>query len=172
MHQLPLFPLRPKFHTKPFAYDPRNELYFRPTTQLTYIRRYIEDLEILAMSKNGYQAAQNKSWTQSEFVNYRLDKTEVAQYKLWTKENADDIIELLTQTIGQGIKVSCSWDAKSQCFVGSFSDNREKSPNSGKILTSRSNDWLDSLALNLFKDLVIYTPTGIWTNRNEGETYG
>lgn len=112
-----------------------------------------------------------QQWAKVEFVNINLSKAEKTQFKSWYSENQAALPELMTRFIAAGYKLSLKWDNENDCFIATSTCTDETMENGGKALSSRSDDWLEAIALNLFKTDVI-SEDGVWEHSGKGNSWG
>lgn len=125
------------------------------------------------MPQGKKQQQQNSApqWQKVEFVNINLSKAEKTQFKSWYSENQATLPELLTRFIAAGYKLSIKWDNENDCFIATSTCSDETMENGGKALSSRSDDWLEAIALNLFKTDVL-SENGVWEASGKGNSWG
>jgi len=112
-----------------------------------------------------------QSWNKVEFVNINLSNGEKKQFKSWFEENHTAIPELAAAMTGQGYKLSIKWDNGNSCFIATVTCDDESLDNNGKALSSRSNDWMEAIALNIFKTDVV-CEDGKWGEGTRGNSWG
>lgn len=120
--------------------------------------------------KQQQQQNNNNNW-KVDFVNINLSKAEKTQFKAWYAENQSELPRLLSVFIAAGYKTSIKWDNENECFIATATCIDESLENSGKALSSRSDDWVEALALNLFKTDVI-SDKGVWEASGKGNSWG
>jgi hypothetical protein len=96
-----------------------------------------------------------------EFVSIQLTADEKLAFKGWYETNLSESELLLETFIQSGYKTSIVWDTNKDCFIASSTCTNDKSKNYDKCLTSRSNNWLEALMLNLWKTDVL-SKKGVW----------
>lgn len=134
---------------------------------------YMCSLSEVIMPQGKAQKIDNgrQNWTKTEFVNINLSKSEKTQFKSWFSDNQAELPRLLAVFITQGYKVSLKWDEGNGCFIATVICEDTSMENGGKALSSRSDDWVEALALNLFKTDVI-SDKGIWSASGAGNNWG
>lgn len=133
---------------------------------------YMHKLSEVVMPQNKKQQQNSQQqWQKVEFVNINLSKSEKTQFKAWYSENQAELPRLLTAFIAAGYKLSIKWDNENACFIATSTCIDESLNNSGKALSSRSDDWLEAIALNLFKTDVL-SEDGTWESSGKGNSWG
>lgn len=112
-----------------------------------------------------------QNWSKVDFVNINLSKVEKTQFKAWFSENQAELPRLLSVFMAAGYKTSLKWDNSNECFIATVVCEDDSLENSGKALSSRSDDWVEALALNLFKTDVI-SEKGVWEASGKGNSWG
>lgn len=136
---------------------------------LTYV--YLQ-LELLLGGE--FMARNNKSGNldgMPEMVSSKLTDEELLAFDQWLPKNEKNIWRTLTEILLDDIKLGVSWDAYNDCFVSSFTGKGDRQTNTGRCLMSRSSDWQEAIAINIFKHLEIYK-RGKWENRNADKQRG
>lgn len=113
----------------------------------------------------------NNNWKQVTFCNINLSVAERKQFKSWYEENQTAIPELSAAFTSQGYKLSIKWDNGNDCFIATVTCENDHSENNGKALSSRSGDWMEAIALNLFKTEVL-CENGVWPAESRGNSWG
>lgn len=106
-----------------------------------------------------------------EMISSKLTDDELGDFDKWLTKASPKIWELLTETLLNDTKLGVSWDAYNDCFIASFTGKGDRNINSGRCLMSRSSDWQEAIALNLYKNSEIYKG-GKWENRNADKQRG
>lgn len=122
-------------------------------------------------AKKQQQQQNNSNYRQIEFVNINLSKAEKTQFKSWFAEHQAEIPTLMTAFIAQGYKLSLKWDNENECFIATSTCTDEGMENSGKALSSRSDDWVEAIALNYFKTDIL-SEGGVWESSGRGNSWG
>src|SRR5574338_1165560 len=134
--------------------------------------RYQSKLEKMIMpSKINRNDNQNGNWRKVDFVNINLSNAEKKQFKSWYEENQAAIPELAAAMTGQGYKLSIKWDNSNSCFIATVTCEGDGLPNDGKALSSRSGDFMEAVALNIFKTDVV-SDDGVWPETSRGNSWG
>jgi len=105
------------------------------------------------------------------FVNFRLGKEEKDEFKAYMSAKPDILSEKLAIFIGEGHKVSLSWDDNNKCFIGSATCKDEGSINNNHCMTSRSDDWFEALMMNVYKANELAAGTA-WSDLSESADWG
>lgn len=121
---------------------------------------------MLTMPKN-----RQSNDTMPEMISSKLTDEELAQFDDWQAKNAKKVWDLLTSEMLDGVRVGVSWDGYNDCFIASFTGKGDKNVNTGRCLMSRSQDWQEAIAMNVFKHVEIYR-RGKWENRNAEKQRG
>lgn len=138
---------------------------------LDMLETAIERLECAIMTKKQVQQRRNFDNSKIEFVNINLSKKERDQFKAWYTELETEIPRLIAVFMSQGYKIGIRYDTENECYICSATCFDDSMENHGKCLTSRSADWLEAMALNLFKTDVM-SPDGIWESTTSGSNWG
>jgi len=125
---------------------------------------------ILPMAKKQAQNNQQQ-WAKIEFVNINLSKQEKTQFKSWYTEIQAELPRLVAVFIAAGYKQSIKWDNENDCFIATATCVDDSLENSGKALSSRSDDWMEAIALNVFKTDVL-SEKGVWEASGKGNSWG
>ena len=109
--------------------------------------------------KSGGNAKSNSrnpsDWQNFEFVALTLDEAQKDQFREWYKEQGQRALDELPSMVTGGYKASVGWDEGSQCFIASLTCKEPTDPNYGYVLSSRSTDLWEAMALNVFKTVEI-----------------
>ena len=106
-----------------------------------------------------------------EMIGFKLDIEELIQFDAWVKQKDFNYRAMLEETLLSGVKVGVSWDAYNDCFIASFTPKDDEHPNKGLCLLSRSSDWEEAIALNLFKASVVFSGKS-WATRKDDNQRG
>jgi len=102
--------------------------------------------------------------TDSEFVNYELTQSEVAEYRAWRNDlEAFDLV--FTEALDNGYRFSAKYDDYSSSY-SAFMFPDEGSDNSGFILTGRGGSGYRALSECLFKHSEVFR--GAWHTSGRG----
>lgn len=86
-----------------------------------------------------------------KFVQIRLYEADKDTFEKWRVTAGQDVDILLARLALDGYKMSVSWDDNNSCYIASHTCLNEKDENYCLILTSRSDDMFEAMALNAFK---------------------
>jgi hypothetical protein len=119
------------------------------------------------------KANKAKQWQDNnvEFVNIRLNNKQKETFKSWFADNERELPNLLAVFLAAGYKMSLKYDADHECYIASATCFDDSMENHNKCLTSRSQDWLEAMALNLYKTDVL-SEDGIWESSSTGSDWG
>jgi len=112
-----------------------------------------------------------QNWKSVDFVYINLSTAEKKQFKSWFNENQSAVPELSASMTAQGYKLSIKWDNGNGCFIATVTCDNDGLPNKGKALSSRSDNWLEAIALNIFKTDVC-AQDGRWPETSTGNNWG
>lgn len=101
-----------------------------------------------------------------EMVQFKLNMDELNQFDQWLQQKGFNFDVRVTNHLIEDHKLGISWDGYNDCFIASSTAKGEKNKNTGSCLLSRSTDWREAVALNLFKQEVVYA-NGIWRPRKD-----
>jgi len=87
--------------------------------------------------------------TDSEFVNYELDKEQVGELRKW-REDIDDVLAIWCEVLEEGYRVNTKYDNYSSSFACFILPDVD-SDNSGYILTGRGGNPYRAVCEALFK---------------------
>lgn len=110
-------------------------------------------------------------YNQVEFVNVSLTKKDKETFKTWYDARIAELPDMVAKFISEGYKISFRWDSDNECYICSATCIDESMENHNKCLTSRSDQWLEALALNLFKTDTL-CKDGIWESTETGYNWG
>jgi hypothetical protein len=145
---------------------------YQKKTACDLFNSYMQKLsEVVMPAKKQQQQSNGNNWQKIEFVNINLSKAEKTQFKSWFTENEAELPRLLSVFIAAGYKTSLKWDNENDCFIATATCVDESLENSGKALSSRSDNWLEALALNYFKTDVL-SEKGVWESSGRGNSWG
>lgn len=131
-------------------------------------------LELSLILKDAQMPPKNRKMSRDnmpEMISSKLTDAELLEFETWYAKQQPKLWNTLTDILLDGHKQGVSWDAYNDCFIASLTGRGDGVTNDGRCLTSRSQDWIEAVALNLYKHLVIYQK-GLWINRNNNEQRG
>jgi len=136
---------------------------------VSHANSYVNTREIFVMPR---KHAQPKSvLSEFSFVRCRLSRDEKAAFKKWSDATKLDFHETLDHYLMAGVKISWSFDESNDSFICSFTQKGEISVNANRCMTSRGPDPFVALAVNVYKDRVIYEG-GVWEDIDGDEDFG
>lgn len=107
--------------------------------------------------------AKNNFSNAMEFVNCVLTQEQDKAFTSWYESKDRKANAAIDESFADGYRVSVSWDDFNQTFIASLTYKGDKGDNKGKCLTARSDDWLESIAMVVYKHHVIFNQ-GAWSN--------
>lgn len=110
-------------------------------------------------------------WQKFEFAKVNLDDKAKAEFRKKFQADAGSYIQGLAEYAQGGYKFSFSWDMNGKCFIASMTCKEPSDPNYNYVLTSRSPDLYEALALNVFKTRE-YCADEVWTDGTEEGDWG
>lgn len=108
------------------------------------------------MPRKYQQAKEFANTSGFKFVNTRLTATQAEQFREWAKAASKESLGYIAELLGDGYKLSFTYDHNNNCYICSLTGHAEHGVNAALIMTSRSNDWEESLLLNAFKHFVLF----------------
>lgn len=109
---------------------------------------------------NGKSTEAKPNFSDFQFVQYTLSKSEKDAFEKWWETHYSDAPTLLSEVINSGYKQSSSWDDTNDCYIVTFTCMDKRSGNYCLVMSSRSDDWLEALGINLFKHYVLFIESG------------
>ena len=125
----------------------------------------------MSSKSNNNRNGNNGGYNNITFVNVPLGNKDKAQFKSWFSDNERELPNLLATFIASGYKLSVKWDIDNQCYIATFTCDATGLTNHAKALSSRSNDWLEAIALGLWKTDVL-CEDGRWPTEKQGFNWG
>lgn len=125
----------------------------------------------MPQKKQQQQSNNRKPYADIQFCNINLSTAEKKQFKSWFEEHRTEIHTYAAAMTSTGYKLSIKWDNEHACFIATITCTDEAMENGGKALSSRSDDWLEAIALNIFKTDVV-AEDGVWENSQSGSSWG
>lgn len=116
-------------------------------------------------------ARQNSSFNDWTFANIRLSTADEKSFAKWFTENETSIMTMLGEVVADTYKFSLSYDFDNECFIAGLSGTRYSELNKKTTLTARSNEWLEAIALVLYKHVVMCT-MGEWADYARPSNWG
>ena len=149
-----------------FYSDPRTLLWWRLPTEILYhkgettivrkFNRLVNNMEFFIMPRKYQQAKEFSNASGFRFVNTRLTAQQASEFREWAKVETGSIVVFIAELLGDGYKLSLTYDHNSNCYVASLTGHGEHAINPSLIMTSRSNDWQEAVMLNAYKHFVIF----------------
>lgn len=90
-----------------------------------------------------------------EFVEMRLDASDKAQFQAYVSSSADELWDDLYTLIQAGYKLSVSYMDNNDCFIASLTCRSDGDPNYNRVLSSRSDSFIDAVLLGVYKTTVL-----------------
>jgi len=104
-----------------------------------------------------YQAAKETSNNFGfSFVNTRLTAEQATEFRQWSKDNISALVALVTELLGDGYKLSFTYDHNNDCFICSLTGVKGHPINGELVLTSRSDDWQEAILLSAWKHFILF----------------
>lgn len=139
-----------------------------------YIRtliRKIEDLEIWLMASKNSTKANNRNWTETTFVNLKIQGKHKDLFNEWMSRKDAEISLDVAAFMSNGHKTSITWDDTNNVWIVSATCKDEASKNLNHCLTSRSSEWWEAMCMNVYKNDVI-CKEGSWVDNSESVDWG
>jgi hypothetical protein len=96
-------------------------------------------------------------------VSLRQDQKE--EFVTWADAMYPDVHILLADFCRQGYRVTMKFDGNNACYQSSITQQDENHIHSGVIVTSRSDDPMETLMLGLYKCLIMFPDVEMPTKR-------
>lgn len=110
-------------------------------------------------------------WSEIEFVTINLTEEQAKEFSVWAKKPPTPLGDMIGQVMVTGYKVSIGWDNSNQCFIATFTGRKEQKHNPARSLSSRSDDWYESLAINCYKHFVL-SSAARWEGGKDKKNWG
>jgi hypothetical protein len=101
-----------------------------------------------------------------DFIDIPLTKQEKEQFKKWMSAQAESF-DPVVAFLGQGYRLSFSWDQDNQCVACFVSTKDPDSKNSDCILTARSDEWHKAVWAAFYKHTMILN--GLWRQKRKAK---
>lgn len=111
------------------------------------------------------------NWNNTEFINLSLSEPQRKDFKNWYATEGERITDHIGQAMVDDYRLSCNWDDNNQCFIATLTGKPDQRHNASKALSSRSDDWLEAMALSMFKHLVIFKGA-TWSGESTKNNWG
>lgn len=105
------------------------------------------------------------------FVDYQLTLEQVAAATAWWDDMGLEGTLLLNDVIKDGYRVSYVWDSKNQCVVVSLIGKSPDNPNRNLCMVTRHGTVARSVALALYKHLVVFEGKA-WGEQSPEQLFG
>lgn len=89
------------------------------------------------------------------FINIRLTDENKADFERWFIAEQIRIWQYVEDALAQNLKISFSWDSENECYISSFIGAGVDGSNERYCLPARSNRLDESIALLVYKHVVI-----------------
>lgn len=166
IHQQNLDPIlethRETFSKHNIPFGKRSNFAFRWNLALRYLN-YIQKLEKTYMPPKAFR--NNGNNPMPKFASVRLNESDKAAFDEWMDKRTKDFIQLQTDMLVSGWKLSVKADLENSCFIVSYTCGAEKHINYNVCVSSRSDDWEEAIWLNLYKVLVLYQNAALPTDQ-------
>lgn len=90
-------------------------------------------------------------WELPKFIDMRLGKAEKDQFLSWLTGQGQHWFTRLAEIVESGYKLSLSYWFDGQCYIASLTCKEQGDPNYNCVLSSRSDDASEALAMQVFK---------------------
>lgn len=110
----------------------------------------------------------NQAWT---FVRCELTPEERDHFTGWLHESQDDMVELLTNALLTGYKLSVVFDSDNDTWIATLSGTKYTAYNDKSSISSRHGSFDDAIMLMLYKHLVL-GEGGQWRDGSQGGQWG
>lgn len=117
------------------------------------------------------KSSAQSNWSTIEFINQSLSEPQRKDFKSWYATEGERVPDLIGQAMVDDYRLSCSWDDNNQCFIATLTGKQDQRFNASKALSARSDDWLEAMALALYKHLVIFKG-GQWSGETTRNNWG
>jgi len=89
------------------------------------------------------------------YVNVNLTAEQKEDYSAWVVSEDVGYWEAFEDAVAEGLKFGLSWDAGNSCYIATFTGCGCVGINKRCCLTARSGQYLDAIALLVFKHVVL-----------------
>lgn len=109
---------------------------------------------------NKPQVVQGRYWLDSEapwggFINVSISDEEKEAYFAWSVENDPYIPSMLSDLLGEGMKVGLAYDQENECAIVTFTGGLVEGANLRCCVTSRAGTTTAALSLALWKHIIL-----------------
>ena len=118
----------------------------------------LQDLLHLVEREHYVMAKQSHESTFGDFrfCSVVLTAEDKIDYEVWAEKHGKDLLSVLAQCVAEGWKTSITWDNDNECFIGSLTCRAEGHKNENVVVSSRSDDMLEAIAISLYKITALY----------------
>ena len=106
-------------------------------------------------AKNSRNGNTKTDW-QGEFIDIRLLSDEREAFSAWVEKQGEDLSVEVGVLISNGWKTSITWDERNVCFIAASTMKDENDKNYNCVVSSRSENFYEALALNAYKINVLH----------------
>lgn len=97
------------------------------------------------------QSRNSNDWGKFDFVEINLSEEDKADFKKLYAEHPSNLLNSLDEMTKNGYKVSLTYDTSNNCVIASLTCKEPLDANFNYILSARSSDTYEALALVLYK---------------------
>lgn len=90
-----------------------------------------------------------------KFVNIALSTADERDFTDWFARERNNFIAMLEDLMANTYKLSLSYDFDNTCFIATVSGTKSSTINAGSSISARSDDFLESICLVLYKHYVM-----------------
>lgn len=105
------------------------------------------------------------SWQNTKFAQITLNNDEKDAFDVWRNVKGFDSALEIGVLISEGWKSSVTWDDSNKCFIVAATCKDERNVNANICVSSRSDDFVEALLLNVYKVKVLFKGKAIPTER-------
>lgn len=123
------------------------------------------------MAKRNGTTQPNRGWPETQFVTIRLNGKHKDGFREWMQRNSEEVALDVASFMSDGHKSSITWDDTNACWIASSTCKDEASKNYNHCLSSRSSEWYEALAMNVYKHNIMCNK-GAWVDQQEDNDWG
>lgn len=106
------------------------------------------------ISRRGrYSTTDASEW--GGFINVNLSQQAKESFQSWWDTEADTFMRDADDLMGEGMKVSSSYDYENECYIVSFTGRPDAAMDFRCVMTTRASTWAEAMALAVYKHNVI-----------------